>query len=634
LQNPKSCEDQERDVRAGLAKSGIDATNAVAIPDAAESGTRADRPGFKKLLEILRHEKDVLLAVDDQSRFGRDDNVYGLIKDLVFRGGRFISTGEGIDTTQRGWELRVKVMELHNSTTIGELGHRVRRGQRGRIERKLTAGDYPFGYESFYVHPEQAATYRGVGPKPEKDVRIYEVEANWVRDVFTWFLAGWSIQKIATELTRLKVDKGHRARKPIWHTSQVRRMLDNEKYVGEWSWGETTTIRDSSGKTKQIPVPEAEQVFVERPELRIVDQQTWEKAKKRLQQLDDMYGPKEGQKSRGPRVHHTEAYPGSLMGGLVFCGEEKCGSRLWEHASGKRKYLACPNRGDAEDMCPMRTQVPTEKAEQAILGCLSAILGSWPSWIEKAVAAMRRVLDDVANRVPEEVAAKEKQLLELQSEIKNLVRQLAKHESEARENYLAEAEASAKALQAEIREFKDLLDSKAEMPDDAWVAEQLRDMSALIRDELRPAAILLRKLLGKVWAHQVILPGKQRGYAQIRFRINGWEALRAVLPAGALHRVVEMLANGHEVEAGISDEFCIDLGGPSEMDKWAPMIAEMRERKVPWKEIWKITGLGSGPAYVAWKRFVDAQKAQPDETVNQPQEPDQGPLAEGEGEAA
>ena len=53
-----------------------------------------------------------------------------MINDVVFHGGRFVSTSESIDTNQEGWELRVKVMELHNSTTIRELGRRGHRMQR------------------------------------------------------------------------------------------------------------------------------------------------------------------------------------------------------------------------------------------------------------------------------------------------------------------------------------------------------------------------------------------------------------------------------------------------------------------------------------------------------------------------
>jgi site-specific DNA recombinase len=133
MQNPKSCADQARDVREGLARKGIDATNVLMIHEDAESGTRNDRVGFGQIVEMVARREVFLLAVDDQSRFSRADNVCSFITDLVYVGGRFISTGEGIDTEEVGWELRVKVMELHNSTTIRELGRRVHRGQLGRV---------------------------------------------------------------------------------------------------------------------------------------------------------------------------------------------------------------------------------------------------------------------------------------------------------------------------------------------------------------------------------------------------------------------------------------------------------------------------------------------------------------------
>ena len=88
--------------------------------------------------------------------------------------------------------------------------------------------------------------------------------------------------------------------------------------------------------------------------------------------------------------------------------------------------------------------------------------------------------------------------------------------------------------------------------------------------------------------------------------------LRAVLDGKIPDGIMALLIPDPQGSAGLSDEFQIDLGGPTRMDDWGPKIAEMRARKVPWKEIWKITGLGSGPAYVSWKRYVDAQNARAD----------------------
>ena len=157
-----------------------------AMHDRPESGTKNDRAMFEDLRNKIRRGDVGKLAVDDQSRLSRADNAIAFIKDLVFSGGRFISTGEGRDTEQDGWELRAKVMELHNSTTIRELSRRVRRGQLGRVLDDGLAGDFPYGFEAYHLDPNWAEAPRR-GPKPKKGVRIFEEEARWVRQVFNWF---------------------------------------------------------------------------------------------------------------------------------------------------------------------------------------------------------------------------------------------------------------------------------------------------------------------------------------------------------------------------------------------------------------------------------------------------------------
>ncbi len=83
------------------------------------------------------------------------------------------------------------------------------------------------------------------------------------------------------------------------------------------------------------------------------------------------------------------------------------------------------------------------------------------------------------------------------------------------------------------------------------------------------------------------------------------------LPSVAL----EMLTVGEHM----SPEVRINVGGPSRMDEWAPKIVEMRRRKPPvgWNEIGRITGLGCGNSYTAWKRFVQATETQPDDSKDE-----------------
>ena len=68
-----------------------------------------------------------------------------------------------------------------------------------------------------------------------------------------------------------------------------------------------------------------------------------------------------------------------------------------------------------------------------------------------------------------------------------------------------------------------------EMPDDAWIQEQFVHQVALLAEDTPKAALVLRKLLGKVTAHQIKIRGKKRGYIQLRFRIDAFQALAGVL---------------------------------------------------------------------------------------------------------
>src|SRR4051794_40544294 len=107
MQRQESSEDQEREVRRGLERLGVDARDAVVLHDRAESGTKSDRAQFERLRAMVDRGEVAVVAVDDQSRLSRADNACGFITDIVYRGGRFVATGEGIDTNDEGWQLRV-----------------------------------------------------------------------------------------------------------------------------------------------------------------------------------------------------------------------------------------------------------------------------------------------------------------------------------------------------------------------------------------------------------------------------------------------------------------------------------------------------------------------------------------------
>ena len=103
--------------------------------------------------------------------------------------------------------------------------------------------------------------------------------------------------------------------------------------------------------------------------------------------------------------------------------------------------------------------------------------------------------------------------------------------------------------------------------------------------------------MGRIVAEAVIAPGKKRGFVRLRFRVQAWGVLVAAV-GDRLPPVVRRLVGPPE-GGGESPEFTLDLGGPTEMDRWAPQIVAWRLEGVTWTEIVRRTGLDLNRAYRA-----------------------------------
>jgi len=603
MQRTESCDDQEREVRASLKKNGIPLINPLVLRDEAESGTKCNRDVFVELMTFVRSGQVRLLVVDDQARFSRADHAFALINDVVFHGGRFISTGEGIDTTQEGWELRVKVMELHNSTTVRETARRVRRGQKGRVlDGNGSAGDFCFGYCSEYVDANWAELLSARGPKPKKIVVIYQPEAEVVKSIFALFLGGWSIGAIARELNATNILKGRRCSKPNWAHQHVHKILGNTKYIGEWRWGETVTVRDSQGRTRQARATPDQIVTAHRPDLRIIDDTTWKKAQVLLARLLQIYGKKPGQKSRAAKVHHTEVYPAGLLNGLIFCSD--CGSRMTVQLSGKYRYFGCPNH--VKGVCRRTARVRVDRAEKAIVQLIGSVLQSTPNWMQAAIDAMREEIRQVSSRIPRTLIADRKRLTQIEKGIVNLITAVEQGSGQSLSigERIRQLENEAATLREQIEDGEKALKRPAAMPDDALIRAQLADQASLLRDDVPKAALLLRRLLGRVWAHEINIRGKKRSYIELRFRIDAFQSL-ACLPDDVVNAsVLKSWDRVDDSASTASPEFSIILGGPMRMDRLAPKIASLRKAGTPWNEIGRLMNMSPGNAWTAWKRWT------------------------------
>ena len=410
MQRDDSCADQQRNIIEYCRKNGISTDHLVNICDKGESGTDTTRPGFMQVKRMIEGGEIGLLLVDDLSRLTRGQDLQALITDIRFQEGRLISVNDGYDSSCEGTDLIAGVKGIMNSNHLVQLGKQVHRGQRGRVEDDGSAGDFPFGYRSCLCDP--TVVWDGRGPKPKKKIVVYDPEAEWVRYIFKRYAEdGVSVAKITKELNAKSVSKGHRSSKPGWHRQIVQRIIDSPKYIGRWSWGATKTLRNNIGKKRQVPVDEGRIMHRDRPGLRIIPQELWEKAQARRMTVKQLFT---GGKKPNPRSIN----PTRLLSGLLRCGH--CGGSMTVEHGPTGIFYGCTGHRQGRG-CDAVTRCPAVKAETALLDKLVGMLSNLPEWMDRVIDSAHTAFLVAVQTIPAERKKVDSEIAAVEKKIHNLL---------------------------------------------------------------------------------------------------------------------------------------------------------------------------------------------------------------------
>ncbi|MDE7242491.1 MAG: recombinase family protein, partial [Oscillospiraceae bacterium] len=185
--------------------------------DEAQTGTRMDkREDFNRMLADCRKGKIDKILVKSISRFARNTrDCLAVLRELMALGVSVYFEKENINTETLTTELMVSV----SSSLAQEESISISKNQRMSYQRRMERGEFitcsaPYGY-------------RLVGGK---DLVIADDEADTVRWIFDAYLAGHSFMQIAVELTRQGVPTVCGG---PWHEETVRKIISNEKYIGD-----------------------------------------------------------------------------------------------------------------------------------------------------------------------------------------------------------------------------------------------------------------------------------------------------------------------------------------------------------------------------------------------------------------
>jgi site-specific DNA recombinase len=495
-QRDSSIEDQLRICREHAERQGWNVADCYS--DRAVSGASVTlRPAIQALLQDAQRGRFDIVLAEALDRISRDQaDVANLFKHLRFAGVRIVTLSEGEIS-----ELHVGLKGTMNALFLKDLAAKTHRGLRGRVEQGKSGGGRCYGYR--VVKRLDAA-----GNPVNGERAIDERAAAIVRRIFREFASGKSPRSIARDLNREKIAGPDGA---AWIDSTIRGhakrhtgLLNNELYIGKLVWNRQRYIKDpSTGKRVSRLNPPEDWIRTEVPELRIVDDASWQAVKARQEALLALHSNSIAamRTARANRLNATHR-PRSLLSGLIFCS--CCGGPY--ALRGQDRY-ACSNHV-MSGICTNGRSIPRAALEARVLAGLKDKLMA-PEIAAEAMHAYQEERNRL-NRERRLSGGQDRRALEkAEKSIKGIVAAIEDGGySRALSNRLAELEKDRDALEDRLRpapeDLPDLHPNIAEL----YRRKVERLIESLASPDMTPdAAEAIRGLVERV----TLSPGEKRG---------------------------------------------------------------------------------------------------------------------------
>lgn len=332
------------------------------------SGSNFMRPSFERMIGDIEAKIINCVIVKDLSRLGRNYIDTGSYIDefFVIHKVRLVALNNGIDTASNNMNaatqcITVGVQNVINESVIATTSVNIRGTLNVRRQQGKFIGSFAcYGYEK--------------SPDDRHKLIIDESAAQIVRQVYRWFIEGKSIIGITKTLNVMgvpnpstyKKQKGlnynHTSGKNndgLWCESTVRRMLENEMYIGNMVQGKNKKLSYKSKKC--VSVPKNEQIIVENTHEPIIDKETFDKAQS-LFNRNTRTAPKK-----------TEV---DLFAGFVKCADchRAMSKKTNQHSYGTYKYYRCVTSHKMYKGACIPHSIRIDKLENAVLVAIQTMI--------------------------------------------------------------------------------------------------------------------------------------------------------------------------------------------------------------------------------------------------------------------
>ena len=293
------------------------------------SGTDFIRPEFSRMMNDLRDGKIDCIIVKDLSRLGRNYLESGEYIEMVFPffRCRFISVTDRFDTKYQQADISVQLKNMANEMYAKDISRKICSTMRTIQEQGKFAGSRaPYGYR--------------LDPADKHHLIIDEETAPIVKQLFELLAEGNTVHFVATTMNangipspgRLLYERGIAStdhfKNSKWYMQTVRRILQDEIYLGWMVSGKFRSTYHSTGKKGSQPVPREEWIVTKGTHEPIVTEELFNKVQEYFVRMKEEHAQ--------TAVYNSKSKKASIFKGHLRCGE--CGQAMFlrnKHSHGK-----------------------------------------------------------------------------------------------------------------------------------------------------------------------------------------------------------------------------------------------------------------------------------------------------------
>ena len=284
---------------------------------------------------------------------------------------------------------------------LSDLKQKTWRGQLGRALQGKVPGGKAYGYDLVTA---------AIGER-----QINPVEAEIVSRIFTEFANGNSPRAIAKRLNAEGVPgPGGRPWGDTTIRGQAERgtgVLNNALYVGRLEWNRCSYVKDPrNGKRVARPNPREKWEITEVPQLRIVDDELWQRVKARQETLRFAIGRDAGGNALN-RAHRRHF----LFSGLLVCGSRGGGYTI----IGPDRYGCAAHR--SKGTCTNTLLIGRHALEDRVLSGLKERMMA-PDLVAASVDEFNAEMRKLATSAERETLAAKRTLAEIERKLAAIVR--------------------------------------------------------------------------------------------------------------------------------------------------------------------------------------------------------------------